>query len=290
MESLPHNFVQIFQDFIAYPFLQHTLLALLLVAIPCSWLSVFVVFKRMAFISMGISYSSFGGFALGLILFPSLLVPDWRVFTVAAVFCFLIAMLIAFISRTGFLPEDTAIGIFLVVGIALGMVLRSVEEEIRFSMPHYLFGSVETIVPVDLYVLGGMAGVVMVFMLLFFRDYFALCFDPRFARAIGLPTGFLHYSFILCLAAVVVVSVKMIGVVLVSAFLVLPGATARMLSRHMKTLLWLSIMIGILSVITGFIISNLYDSIPVTAIIIMVQFAFFLIALPYHRFFVSSAF
>ena len=188
MESLHQLVSGIAQDFQTYPFLQRTLIASVLVGLTCSFLSVFVVLRKLAFIGQGISHAAFGGIALGLWLFPALSAPNLTVYGITLGFCLLVAVFIAFTSRTEMVSDDSAIGIYFAVSMAVGVIFMSLRTNYTTEVFHFLFGTVLAVTPEDLYYLGGLAILVFGAGILHFKELYAYCFDPIFAEVIGIKT------------------------------------------------------------------------------------------------------
>jgi ABC-type Mn2+/Zn2+ transport system permease subunit len=283
MEPYSQAILAALNDFFAYPFLQSSLLALLAVGFVCSLLSCMVVLRRMAFMGQGIAYSSFGGYSLAIWLFPALAYSDWRISAVIAIYVICAALLIGWISRTGRIPADSAIGVILAVSTALGLFIFSgIANQASYFEP-FLFGSVLAVSQMELIALILWLILVMLFAWLYFRDLAAMGYDENYAATVGLPVGFTHYALILILALTVLLSVKIAGVVLTSAFLIVPGAFSRLIARRFSGMVGWSIALGILSAGTGFACSLLVAWAPVAVWVIAIQCGVFLIALVFHR-------
>lgn len=261
----------------SFQFMQQALLAGVLVGAVCSALSVYVVLRRMAFIGQGISHAAFGGVALGLYLFQAPTAwADLGIDLTTALFCVGVALLIGLVSKRGLVSTDSAIGIFFAAAMALGIVLVALRETYAADVITYLFGSILAVTRTDVIVMVILSAVVFLLLAVFYKELLYYTFDEHMAAVSGLPTGFLHYLLLVLLALTIVVSVKVVGLVLVSAFLVIPGATARLLARSFNGMLALSLVLGVGSAIAGLVLSH-YASLPSGATIVLTQFLAFVL-------------
>jgi len=225
----------------------------LAIAIQCGVLGVFVALKRLAFMGQGVSHAALGGVgiatALGLTSTPAL--------GVAAAFCVATALGIAAATRRGGLAADTAIGVFLVGSMALGAALISWSTQAgarRGVTPGWeslLFGSMVSVTPADALLAWIVAAVVVASVWLARRPLLFWAVDETSAEAFGVPTGRVRAGLMVLLALTIVVSMKLAGVVLTTALLVLPGAAAARLSARLAAVFALSIGGAILGVGVG---------------------------------------
>jgi len=253
----------------SYPFMRHALGVGLLVGMLCSWLSFFVVVNRLSFAGVGISHSAFAGVALALLLG---LPPIWG----ASVLALAAAVAVGYLKRTADCHEDTAIGIFFALAMALGVVLASTSGQFTGDVFGYLFGSILALNRGDLVVLGGVAALVLGAGTLVFPGLLFQSFDAEMARAYGVPTSLLYYGMLVGLALAIVVSVKVVGAVLVSALLVIPAATGRVLATGYRGMMALSLATGVVSVIVGLSCSYAADWPPGCTIVLAGGAIFFL--------------
>jgi zinc transport system permease protein len=258
-----------------FRFMQQALLAGVLVGAVCSALSVYVVLRRMAFIGQGISHAAFGGVALGLYLFQkSGSGGEIGINLTTAIFCVAVALLIGVTSKRGRMSADSAIGIFFAAAMALGIVLIALRQRYTADVTTYLFGSILAVTPADLLAIAVMAGAVFLLLAALYKELLYYTFDERMAAAVGMPVTLLHYSLLVMLALTIVVSVKVVGIVLVTAFLVIPGATAKLLAGSFSAMMALSLVFGITASILGLVASH-YAHLPSGATIVLTQFLFF---------------
>ncbi len=265
-----------------FEFMRHAFLAGLIIGTTCSILSVYVVLKRLAFIGQGISHSAFGGVALALLLFEDSAFADLKVGAVTLVFCLVVAVLIGWASRGRRISGDSAIGIFFAVSMAAGVIFISLRQRYTGEVFSYLFGNILGVSASDIVAISVLAALVLGVILAFFKEIFFFCFDERLAAVSGLPTRFLHYLLLILLALTIVISIKVVGIILVSAFLVIPGATAKLLSTSLKKMLIISVAIGIASSLIGLFVSY-HLEIPSGATIVLVQFLTLITAMLVRR-------
>jgi zinc transport system permease protein len=258
------------------PFLQRALVGGVLVVVMLSVLSFFIVLRRISFIGVGISHSALGGVALGLALGLNPTVST-------TLFCAGIALLIGFVSRKGHVREDAAIGITFSGTMALGVVLIAVSGEYVSSLFSYLFGSILSITTGDIYVIAVYCGVVLLLVGAFFRHLLHASFDEDVARVTGVPVEPLHYMLLVLVALAIVASIKLVGIVLVSAMLVLPAATANQITRPYGRVLVLSVISGLIALAAGLVLSYRFD-LPSGATIVLCSCVIFFACFAVARF------
>ena len=253
------------------------LVAAILVGGLCSVLSVYVVLRGMSFIGQGISHAAFGGIALGLLLFGGTSAAGLPTSLVTAAFCLAVAVAIGVISRKGQVSADSAIGVFFPFSMALGVLFVSLRKLYTADLMTYLFGSILAVTRTDLIMMAVLAALILGFIAFSYKELIYYSFDPEMTWASGLPAGVMHYALLTMLALTIVASVKVVGVVLVSAFLVIPGATARLMCRRFSPMMGVAVAFGVLSALLGLYISHLWD-VPTGATVVLTQFVVFGIA------------
>lgn len=259
---------------LAYTWFQNALIGGMIVGALASYLGVFVVQRRMAFLGSGLSHAAFGGVALGLLLNAQPLV-------VAVPFTVAVAVAMVWVRERAGLAGDTTIGIFFAVSMALGVVFLSLKQGYAADAFTYLFGSILSVSRTDLAVAGLVALGVGALGPLWGRWAYAT-FDRNLARADRLAVQADDYVLTVCLAVVIVVSMKLVGIVLISAFLVLPPATARLAARTFAGMTVWSVGLGVATVAAGLILSY-QTNLPSGATIILLQAALFFLALGWRR-------
>jgi zinc transport system permease protein len=235
-----------------YGFFQRAFIGGVCAALLCSLIGVFIVLRRQALIGEGVAHLSFGGIALGLFLalYP---LDTALVLSVIGIF------VISYLQRKRIVYSEMAIGIVISFGLAFGAVLASLHGGFGVDLFSYLFGSVLTIDQGDLWLIIILSVAVVSFVAIFFKELMHLTFDEQGTRLSGIPIFPFEVAFNLVLAFAVVVSIKIVGTLLISALLIIPAASAMQLSKSFKATVSISIVIGVVTVVTGLIISYLYD-------------------------------
>ena len=239
-------------EMLSLPFLQHALVGGLLVVVMLSFLSFFMLLRRISFIGVGISHSALGGVALGIVL-------GLNIMLTATVFCAAVALLIGFITRKGRVREDAAIGITFSGTMALGITLIALSGGYTSSIFSYLFGSILSITRNDIYIIAIYCGSIVTLLAVFFKQLLNASFDEEVARATGAPVVFLDNLLLVLLALAIVASIKLVGIVLVAALLILPAATAHQIAKTYRKVLALSVILGIVSLVVGLLLSYSFD-------------------------------
>jgi len=255
-------------EILSYPFLVKALLACILVGGLTSYLSAFVVQRQMSFLGSGLAHASFGGIALGLLL-------DLNPIAVAAPFTIAVALAITWVHKKTSIGNDTAIGVFFAVTMALGILFISLHDRFGADAMTYLFGSIIAVQESDLW-LSGLLLFICVLLMKRWGAWAFASFDRQFYKSEGHRVDLDDYLLSLLLALVVIVSVKVMGIILLAAFLVIPGATAQLISKRFIHLSLLSVLFGVSSSIVGLWLSYQYD-LPSGAIIILAQSSLFIL-------------
>ncbi|MCD4786047.1 MAG: metal ABC transporter permease [Candidatus Eremiobacteraeota bacterium] len=259
-----------------YQFMQNALMAGLVVGVLCSVLSVFVVLRRMAFIGQGIAHAAFGGIALALLF-------NLDLYITTTVFCVIIAVLIGITSRKGKLSEDSSIGLFLTTSMALGVILLKLRKEYTTDLMGYLFGNILAVSRTDVIRLFVLGIIVLGFVIYYYRQLQFFTFDEEMAQVSNIPVKFLYYALLVILAVVIVLSVQIVGIILVSAFLIIPATVALLIGRHFLQVMLISIVVGVTSTLSGLTFSY-YAGMPSGAIIVVTMFVIFSIVWLIRRF------
>jgi len=254
-------------NFFHYDFLVRALLAGSMLAILAGVLGVFLVLRKLSLIGDGLSHVSFGAVALGLLLG---VYPFYVSLPITAVAAFLIFRL----GERSKFYGDAAIGIVSAVGIAGGVIIASLAQGFNVDLFSYLFGSLLAISWNELYFLLALTVAGLAFIIYYYRPLFALAFDETAAKALGVKVKFLNTVLLLLTALTVAAAVKAVGVMLVSALLILPAASALQLSKNFKTTLFSAAVWALLSVLIG-LAASLSFNLPTGASIVMASFFIF---------------
>lgn len=265
------------------------LLPAAVLSMACALLSVFVVLRHWAFIGEGISHSGFGGAGVAwllALLHPALDV-EWMPYLSVIIFCIVTALLIGALSRARGVNADAAIGIFMVASLAFGFVAQQVYYAQRQAMPlmfeNLLFGQIRAFSPSYTLAAISVSLAVLLTVVMLFKEILAYCFDPLTAHTGGVRAGFIHYLLMALLAVTIVIGVRVAGTVLVTALLVLPGATAMILSQKLKTVITIAIAANLLGAAGGLGLHRIWPVLPAGPMIVLVLFVVFLISFGYSR-------
>ncbi len=235
-------------DCLRHGFMQQALLGLLLLAPVTAVLGVEVIHFRMSFFSDAIGHSAFAGVALGLLLSlePRLTMLAFGV---------LVGLGIVALQRRSNISSDLAIGVVFSAVVAFGLAVVSRTPGTSRSIQQFLFGDILTIGPDELAFLLALLPVVALVQAAGFNAMLATALNPAMARAHGVRVALWQYLFSGLLAVVVIFSVWAVGVLLVTALLIVPAACARNISRSLRGMFWWSIAISLFSAFTGLVLS-----------------------------------
>ncbi|MHB0876833.1 MAG: metal ABC transporter permease [Anaerolineae bacterium] len=257
---------------LSYEFMQRGLLAALLVGIVCAVIGCYVVLRAMAFIGDAMAHAILPGIAIAYLVGGNLTVGALG----AAI---LVALGIGFFSRQGTIKEDTAIGILFAAALSLGVALISRIRTYAVDLTHILFGNVLGVSNVDLYMIVVLSVVVVVTILALYKEFLVISFDPVLAATLRLPAELLRNLMLVLLALTIVVSLQTVGVSLVAALLVTPGATAYLLARRLPTMMLVSAAIGAVSSLAGLYLSFYSNIASGAAIVLIASVIFFVVFL-----------
>jgi manganese/iron transport system permease protein len=254
----------------SYQFMQRGMVVAVLVGVACAVVGCYVVLRSMAFIGDAMAHSILPGVAVAYLLKGSLLVG-------ALVAAIAVALGIGLFSRQGRLKEDSAIGILFAAAFSLGVILISSIRTYAVDLSHILFGNVLGVAAIDLFMTAGLVVLVLAVVLLLYKELLVVSFDPVLAATLRLPAERLRTVLLVLLALTVVVSLQSVGIGLVTAMLVTPGATAYLLTRRLPRMMAIAAGIGALSSVIGLYASYYLDVVSGAAIVLTAT-AFFLIA------------
>jgi ABC-type Mn2+/Zn2+ transport system permease subunit len=224
----------------------------------------------LSFIGAGIAHASFGGVAVGFMfrLNPVL---------TAVVFCMATAWGIGLVSRKTRIKEDTAVGIFFASTMALGILLIGLMRGYTVDLFGYLFGSILAVSRADLWITLGFGILVLVLVMVFFKELMFVTFDAEMATVTGVPSGKIYFLLISLVALTVVISIKVVGTVLVSALLVTPAAAAYQLTEKFDRMMATAVVLGVGSTVGGLFLSYKLNTAS-GATIVLLSTAMFLVA------------
>lgn len=263
---LPENLAAPFD----YRFMQRALLTSVLVGASCGLLSCIVVLKRWSLLGDAISHAVLPGVAIAYLL-------GWPFFIGAFVTGALTSLGIGAIERHTRIKSDAAMGLMFTAAFALGIVIIS-KIATSTHLMHILFGNVLGVQTSALLLTLIASLVAAVTIWLAYRPLLLYTFDPQQAQALGFNVSAIHYGLIMLLTLTIVASLETVGIILVVAMLVTPGATAHLLTDRFSTMLALSVGVGIFSAVAGLMVSVRFD-VASGGAIVLVASALFLLAL-----------
>jgi len=255
---------------LAYEFMQRGLLASLMVGVLCAVVGCYVVLRSMAFLGDALAHAIMPGVAIAYLLKGDLLIG-------ALVAAILVALGIGWLSRQGTLKEDTAIGILFAGALALGVALISTIQTYALDLTHILFGNVLGVSVNDLWLTALLGMIVLTTIVLLYKEFLVISFDPVLAATLRLPTELLRNVLLILLALTIVVSLQTVGVGLVAAMLVTPGATAYLLTRRLPMMMLIAAGIGAFSSVAG-LYASFYINVASGAAVVLIATAIFLVA------------
>ena len=249
--------------------MQRALTAGVLIGALCAVIGVYVVLKGLSFIGAGISHASFGGVALGFLFGINPILS-------AIVFCMLTGWGIGLASKKGHIKEDTAVGIFFSFTMALGILFIGLIEGYTVDLFGYLFGSILAVTQQDLWITFIVFIVVLLIVRLFYKELLFITFDPEMAEVVGLPAEKLYFLLLSLISLTVVVSIKVVGIILVSALIVTPAAAAYQWTEDFKTMMLLAVLFGIFSTTGGLLMSYRLNIASGATIVMLSTLLFFI--------------
>ncbi|OGL73944.1 hypothetical protein A3C96_02685 [Candidatus Uhrbacteria bacterium RIFCSPHIGHO2_02_FULL_60_10] len=257
-------------EMLSYPFMQRAFASGLVLAALLAALGIFVTIRKMSFFSDGIAHSSLAGIAIAVI---SGLAP----LPVALTWALIVALIIWRLERSTRLPSDTLIGVFFTASMALGVVLMSLSRGYQPELLSYLFGSILSIQTRDLLTIAVIAALVMIWLILSFRQltYLSLSEDNAAVSGINVPVQTAALYVALSLATVL--GVKILGIVLVSALIVIPPAAGRAMTGSFRGYVVAALVLAEIMMVAGLTVSYLYD-LPSGATIVLIGTALFFLA------------
>lgn len=235
-------------DPLQYTFMQRALIGTITIGVLAAVIGCFVVLRRLSFIGEGLAHGSLAGLAIGYMF-------GWNLYIAGSLYTVGLALVIGLLHEKARVSLDTAIGILFSTSMALGVALISSMKFYTTDLNSYLFGSVLAISPQNLYIIIGAAILILLTLGIFYKEFLFYTFDPDMAEVAGVPSSKLHYLMLAMIAVTVVVAAQTVGIILVTALLVIPAASAFQWTRSFKVMLLLSILFGVSSAVIGLYLS-----------------------------------
>lgn len=261
-------------EMLSYGFMQRALIGGSLIAILCSVLGVFLVLRRLSLIGDGLAHVTFGSVALTLLF---RLQPVYMTLAVIPV-VLASALGILKLAQKARIYGDAAIGMVSAIGIATGVMLASLAGGFNVDLFSYLFGNILSISSSELAIAAGLFVIVIAGVVMFYNELFASTFDEELAKSSGLDTDRINAVLVLLTALTVVLAMKVVGIMLISALLILPAVSALQVAKGFKAAIITAAAIGVGTVICGISVSFVLN-LPTGATIVMSNFIVFLFAL-----------
>ncbi|MGB4599170.1 MAG: metal ABC transporter permease [Trichlorobacter sp.] len=265
-------------EMLSYGFMQRAVLAGVLIGVLCAVLGVFLVLRRLSLIGDGLAHITFGSVALA--LFAGL--QGAAMLLVSLPVVVLASLGILRLAHKARLGGDVAIGIVSSLGVASGVMLAVLGRGYGVDLFSYLFGSILAISQAELLMAIGLFVAVLTLLWLYYHDLVALCFNEELAAVSGVSSRFLNVLLAVLTALTVVLAMKLVGVMLISALLILPASTALQVARGFRMTVLLAVLVSLVAVVGGILLSFLLN-LPSGATIILLSFGLFCLAFLYRR-------
>lgn len=246
-------------EILGYFFVQKALIAGVCISAVCAFLGVFLVMRRYSLFGDAISHVAFGGVAVGLLMGAY---PIWTALAAAI----LGGIGLQRLRRIDSIPGDAAVAILLVAGLGVGVIAASATGGFGVDLYSFLFGSILFVSTTDVVIIIGASAGVVVVLYTFWRQLLYVTFNEEQARVAGIAVERLSYIFIILTSVTVIMSIRLVGVLLVSALIVLPSITAITLGGGFARTVASAVLAGVSSVIIGILVSAVYDLAPSGAI------------------------
>lgn len=256
-------------EMLTYPFMQRAFLAGILISVCASLLGVSLVLKRYSMIGDGLSHVGFGALAVASAFHLAPL-------AVAVPVVILAAFVLLRLSENGKLKGDAAVAMLSTGALAAGVMVVSVTTGMNADLNSYLFGSILAMSRSDVVLSVVLAAAVLILYLVFYSQLFAVTFDPVFARATGVHTGFFNSLLAVLTAVTVVLGMRMMGALLISSLIIFPALTAMRICRHYRTVILTAALLSVSGFALGMTVSFLFAA-PAGASIVVVDILFYCI-------------
>lgn len=253
-----------------YGFMQRSLLVAVIVGVICAVVGSYLMVRRLALLGDAISHSLLPGLAIAFIL-------GVNIYLGAFIAGMISAVLIGWIHTRSPIKEDAAMGIVFSAFFALGITLITiVQKDNKIDLNHFLFGNILGVTAAEVRDTAIIAVLVLLTVVLVYKELLFYCFDPMGAQATGLPVNWFNAGLMILVALTVVASMKAVGVILVLALLITPAAAAYLLVPRLHQVMWVGAGIGVFSSVCGMYLSYYYNLPSGPAIVMVVSVLFFL--------------
>lgn len=263
-------------DIFQYSFVLRGLEAGLIIAVIAPFIGMFLVLRRYSLIADTLSHVSLAGIALGLLLGINPIIT-------AIISSVLSSVVIERLRMSKKVYGESALAIFLSGSLALAIVLISVARGFKVDLFNYLFGSIVTVKQSDVFIIGILGAIVIMLLLAFYKELVYITFDEESAKVSGIPTRVLNILLIILAALTVSLAIPIVGILLISALIVIPVVAALQLKRSFKQTIIIAECISIFSVVAG-IFTSFHLDISTGGTIVLIALGIFVLLLLYKKF------
>ena len=247
---------------LSYTFMQKALVAGIAVGLICSFMGTFLVLRRYSLFGDGIAHVAFGGISVGLFLG---VFPLWTAFIVS-IFG---GLGLQKLRQSTKISGDAAVAVILVSGLAVGVILVSSSGGFSVDLFSFLFGSILLISNEDTIMILAISAGIIATLVVLQKQFLHLTFNEEQAKLVGLRTTLLNYAFVVLASITVVTSMRLVGILLISALIVIPNITAMMFGKGFKKTVFISMSIAVISVISGILVSYFLNVAPSGTIVVI---------------------
>jgi len=249
-------------DILSFGFMQKAIISGIAIALLCSVVGLFLVLRRYSLFGDAVAHSSFGGIAAGLLVG---VYPLWTAYLVSLAS----ALIITKIRQKFDISGEAAVAVLLSSGIAVGLILISLSGGFTVDIFSFLFGSILLVSTENTILILALTGSILIVILLLYRNLIYSTFNEEQAKVSGIPVEKINYLIVFIAGITVVTSIQLVGILLISALFVIPNVTAIMYRRGFKQTVLVSISFAVFSVVTGIILSYIFDITPSGAIVLL---------------------
>ncbi|MGE5342244.1 MAG: metal ABC transporter permease [Candidatus Omnitrophota bacterium] len=267
-------------DLFHYEFFINALWASVFTAITCGIIGTYIVSRRIVFISGGISHSCFGGLGIAYYLGINPILG-------AAVFSVIASYVIEALSKKSELREDSLIGMMWSFGMAIGIIFVFLTPGYASDLMSYLFGSILTVSHFDILMMAILSLAIILVFILLYKEILFMAFDREFAQTQRVPVSFISYVLITFIALTIVINIRVVGTIMVISLLTIPQATANIISKNFRDIIFYSIGFAFLSNIIG-LLASYYLNLPSGAAIILFSIVIYGIVKAIHAIHVKT--
>jgi len=247
---------------LSYGFVQKALVSGIAVALICSFMGAFLVLRRYSLFGDGIAHVAFGGISVGLFLG---VFPLWTAFIVSI----LGGMGLQKLRQSTKISGDAAVAVVLVSGLSVGVILVSASGGFSVDLFSFLFGSILLISDEDTAMILAISAGIIAALALLQKQFLQITFNEEQARLAGVPVTMLNYAFVILASVTVVTSMRLVGILLISALVVIPNISAMMFGRGFKKTIGISMSVSAVSVVSGILLSYYYNVAPSGTIVMV---------------------